>query len=52
MESADQFVWVKYGTGQAVKLSVPSDCDVNGLIEVIKGELELTERLSEIDLCS
>jgi hypothetical protein len=39
MESTNQKVWVKYGTGQAVKVSVPSGDDVNGLIKVIKGEL-------------
>ena len=36
---ADLLVWVKYGTGHAVKVSVPSGCDVNDLIEVIKGKL-------------
>jgi hypothetical protein len=50
MESADQKVWVKYGKGQPVKVSVPSDGDVSDLIEVIKGKLELTERLFEIFL--
>jgi hypothetical protein len=51
MESANQKVWVKYGTGQAVKVSVPSGDDVSDLIKAIKGELELTERLFEIELC-
>jgi hypothetical protein len=39
MESTNQKVWVKYGTGRSVEVSVPSDCNVNGLIKVIKGEL-------------
>jgi len=43
-------VWVKYGIGHAVKVSVPSTSDVSDLIKVIKGELELTERLFEIYL--
>ena len=44
MESSDQKVWVKYGTGHAVKVSVSPECDVSDLIKVIKGELsdELT----------
>ena len=39
MESADQKVWVKHEAGHAVKVSVPSSCDVSDLIKVIKGEL-------------
>jgi hypothetical protein len=39
MESTNLVVWVKYGTGRSVEVSVPSDCNVNGLIKVIKGEL-------------
>jgi hypothetical protein len=39
MEPANQFVWVKYGTGQAVEVSVSSDCNVSRLIKVIKREL-------------
>jgi hypothetical protein len=50
MESTNQKVWVKYGTGQAVKVSVPSGDDVSDLKKLIKGELELTERLFEIEL--
>jgi hypothetical protein len=42
MESSDQKVWVKYGTGRAVKVSVSRECDVNGLIEAIKGKLSVT----------
>ena len=50
MDSTDQKVWVKYGTGQPVKVSVSRECDVSDLKKVIKGELELTERLHEISL--
>ena len=39
MESSDQKVWVKYGTGHAVKVSVSPECDVSDLIEAIKGKL-------------
>ena len=40
VQSADLlFVWVKYGTGHAVKVSVPSTCDVSDLIDAIKGKL-------------
>ena len=39
MESTDQKVWVKYGTGRAVEVSVSRECDLNDLIEVIKGKL-------------
>jgi hypothetical protein len=39
MESANLVVWVKYGTGRSVEVSVPSDCNVSRLIKVIKGEL-------------
>jgi hypothetical protein len=39
MESAGQNVWVKYGKGHAVELSVPSTFNVSRLIKVIKGEL-------------
>ena len=39
-----------YVTGHAVKVSVPSTCNVSRLIKVIKTELELTERLFEIYL--
>ena len=39
MESSDQKVWVKYGTGRAVEVSVSPECNVNGLIEAIKGKL-------------
>ena len=47
---ADLNVWVKYGIGRPVEVSVPAGCNVNGLIKVIKRELELTERLYEIYL--
>ena len=47
MESADQKVWVKYGIGHAVKVSVPSTSDVSDLIKVIKGEL--SRKLGDID---
>ena len=43
-------VWVKYGIGRPVEVSVPAGCNVNSLIKVIKRELELTERLYEIYL--
>jgi hypothetical protein len=39
MDSPNLVVWVKYGTGQAVKVSVPSGYDVSDLIKAIKGEL-------------
>jgi hypothetical protein len=51
MDSPNLVVWVKYGTGHAVKVSVPSGYDVSDLIKAIKTELELTERLFEIELC-
>jgi hypothetical protein len=51
MDSTNQFVWVKYRTGRSVEVSVPSGDDVSDLKKLIKGELELTERLFEIELC-
>ena len=36
---ADLNVWLKYGIGRPVEVSVPAGCNVNGLIKVIKGEL-------------
>jgi hypothetical protein len=54
MESANQKVWVKYGTGRSVKVSVPSGYDVSDLIKVIKTELSIELRdygVSQIDLC-
>jgi hypothetical protein len=39
MESTNLVVWVKYGTGHAVKVSVPPCRDVSDLIEVIKDKL-------------
>ena len=47
VQSADLFVWVKYVTGHAVKVSVPSTCDVSDLIVAIKGELP--RKLGDID---
>jgi hypothetical protein len=47
-------VWVKYGTGRSVEVSVPSDCNVNGLIKLIKGELFVVLKdydVSQIELC-
>ncbi len=37
--SANLVVWVKYGSGEAVKVKVSSDCDVNDLKEAIKEKL-------------
>jgi hypothetical protein len=54
MESTNLVVWVKYGAGQAVKVSVPSGDDVSDLIKVIKGELSdelMGIGLSLIELC-
>ena len=53
MDSPNQVVWVKYGTGHAVKVKVPSDCDVSDLIEVIKGKLSVVLKdydVSQIEL--
>jgi hypothetical protein len=53
MEPANQFVWVKYGAGHAVEVSVSSDCNVSRLIKVIKGELSdelMGIGLSQIEL--
>ena len=54
MESVNLVVvWVKYGSGQAVQVSVPSDCDVNDLKEAIKLELFMALKdydASQIDL--
>ena len=53
MESAYQFVWVKYGTGRSVEVSVPSDCNVSRLIDAIKGELSVVLKdydVSQIEL--
>ena len=36
---ADLNVWVKYGIGRPVEVSVSPECDVSDLIKVIKGEL-------------
>jgi hypothetical protein len=33
MESTNQLVWVKYGTGRSVEVSIPKGCNVNGLIK-------------------
>lgn len=46
MDSATQTVWVTYGKGRAVKMSVSSDCDVNDLIKIIK--LQLSPKLDAI----
>ena len=43
--SANLVVWVKYGSGEAVKVKVSSDCDVNDLKEVIKEKDEFMETL-------
>jgi hypothetical protein len=54
MESPNQKVWVKYGTGRSVKVSVPSGFDVSDLIKVIKGELSPkldAIAVDEIELC-
>jgi hypothetical protein len=37
----DLNVWVKYGTGHAVEVSVPPHTVVNDLIEAIKGKLSV-----------
>jgi hypothetical protein len=48
MESADQFCGeVSLRDGSGVEVSVPSGCNVSRLKDVIRGELELTERLTE-----
>jgi hypothetical protein len=47
-------VWVKYGAGQAVKVSVPSGYDVSDLKKAIKGELSVVLKdydVSQIELC-
>jgi hypothetical protein len=54
MESTNQLVWVKYGTGRSVEVSVPKGCNVNGLIKLIKGELSVVLKdydVSQIELC-
>jgi hypothetical protein len=54
MESANLVVWVKYGTGRSVKVSVPSGDDVSDLKKLIKGELSIELRdygVSQIELC-
>jgi hypothetical protein len=54
MESANLVVWVKYGTGRSVKVSVPPGYDVSDLIKVIKGELSPkldAIAVDEIELC-
>ena len=47
MESTDQKVWVKYGAGRPVEVSVSPECNVNDLIEVIKGKL--SRKLTDVD---
>ena len=44
VQSVDLFVWVRYGNGRAVKVSVPSTCDVSDLIDAIKGKLSVVLR--------
>jgi hypothetical protein len=54
MDSPNQKVWVRYGMGHAVKVSVPSGYDVSDLIKLIKGELSIELRdygVSQIELC-
>jgi hypothetical protein len=54
MDSPNQKVWVKYGTGQAVKVNVPSGDDVSDLKNFIKGELSVVLKdydVSQIELC-
>jgi hypothetical protein len=54
MDSLNQFVWVRYGTGRSVEVSVPSGDDVSDLIDAIKGKLSIELRdygVSQIELC-
>jgi hypothetical protein len=46
--SANLVVWVKYGSGRATRVEVPSGCVVDGLIKAIK--LELSDELNGIGL--
>ena len=54
MDPAKEVVWVKYGTGRSVGVNVPSDCNVNDLIDAIKGKLAPkldAIAVDDIDLC-
>jgi hypothetical protein len=51
MDSPNLVVWVKYMTGQAVTVSVPSGCDVSDLKKVMAQDgARAAERLFEIEL--
>jgi len=41
-------VWVRYGKGRPVEVNVPSECNVNDLIEAIKKEL--SDELKDYDV--
>jgi hypothetical protein len=42
-------VWVKCGQGRAVEVTVPKDCNVNGLIEAFWGKLNIAKGGISVD---